>query len=242
LVLAILAFEFIRVGRVANPSYMGYSLLPAPYSLLLSLTLGPVLLTLLASQIRPVYIVRALLPSALMYYVLVAGLLVAGRAPRLVKWGLLAPSVLIVVASLINHYGYARFPRPPFDQAAAYLRAHYQPSDVIVHSNKLSFLPTYYYDRSLPQAFIADEPGSPSDTLAYPTQRALGLFATSDIATATLGRQRVWFVVFSRAIDEYLAAGYVDHPQRAWLESTYSRTAQVSFNDLELYLYEQRSP
>jgi hypothetical protein len=26
------------------------------------------------------------------------------------------------------------------------------------------------------------------------------------------------------------------------LESIYSRAAQVSFNDLELYLYEQRSP
>ena len=68
--------------------------------------------------------------------------------------------------------------------------AHHQPGDVIVHSNKLTFLPTHYYDRSLPQDFVADEPGSPSDTLAYPTQQALGLFATSDIATATLGHEQ----------------------------------------------------
>jgi uncharacterized membrane protein len=245
LVLAILAFELIRQRKTANPQPLqaaSNSQLPSPYFLLLFLTLGPVLLTFLASQIRPVYIVRALLPSALMYYVLVAGALVAGRAPRPVKWGLFLPSALIVTAALVNHYGYAQFPRPPFGQAAAYLRAHSQPSDAIVHSNKLTFLPTYYYDRSLPQAFIADEPGSPSDTLAYPTQRALGLFATSDIATATLGHQRVWFVVFRRAMDEYRVAGYADHPQRAWLESIYSQSAQVSFNDLELYLYEQRSP
>jgi uncharacterized membrane protein len=241
LVLAILSFELIRQHKGPNlqPQQAApYSLLPTPYSLLLSLTLGPVLLTFLASQIRPVYVVRALLPSALMYYVLVAGVLVAGRAPWPVKWGLFLPSALIVAVSLINHYGYAQFPRPPFDEAAAYLRAHYQPADVIVHSNKLTFLPTYYYDRSLPQAFVADEPGSPSDTLAYPTQQALGLFATSDIAKAALGHERVWFVVFRRAIQEYQAAGYPDHPQRAWLEQHFTLISVTSFNDLDVYEYE----
>ena len=143
------------MGNPGSGGAAAYSVLRTPYSLLLSLTVAPIVLTFLASQIRPVYIVRALLPSALMYYVLVAGVLVAGRAPRLVKWGLLLPSALIVAAALINHYGYAQFPRPPFDRAAAYLRAHYQPSDVIVHSNKLTFFPTHYYDRSLPQEFIA---------------------------------------------------------------------------------------
>jgi hypothetical protein len=187
LVPAILAFELIRQRKT---SLTPYSLLPTPYSLLLFLTLGPVLLTFLASQIRPVYIVRALLPSALMYYVLVAGVLVAGRAPRPVKWGLFLPSALIVAAALINHYGYAQFPRPPFDQVAAYLRVHYQPGDVIVHSNKLTFLPTHYYDRSLPQDFIADEPGSPSDTLAYPTQKRQGA-PPLDIATAAWGTSGV---------------------------------------------------
>lgn len=247
LVLTILAFELTRQRRTAltpDPSSKTgrreaatYSLLPTPYSLLLSLTITPILLTFLASQIRPIYIVRALLPSALMYYILVAAVLVVGSTPRLVKWGLLLPSALIVMASLINHYSYAQFPRPPFDQAAAYLRANYQASDVIVHSNKLTFLPTYYYDRSLPQTYIADEPGSPSDTLAYPTQQALGLFAVSDIATASLGRQRVWFVVFHRAIQEYYAAGYPDHPQRAWLEQHYTLISVTSFNDLDVYEY-----
>jgi hypothetical protein len=68
--------------------------------------------------------------------------------------------------------------------------------DVIVHSNKLTFFPTHYYDRTLPQSFIADEPGSRSDTLAYPTQQALGLFATPDVETAVQGHERVWFVIF----------------------------------------------
>jgi hypothetical protein len=150
----------------------------------------------------------------------------------------LLPSAFIVVASLVNHYGYAQFPRSPFDEAAAYLHARLQPADVVVHSNKLSFLPTFYYDRSLPQEFVADEPGSASDTLAYPTQQALGLFAVPDVATATLGHERVWFVVFRRAVEEYQAAGYEDHPQRIWLEQYYTLVSVNSFNDLDIYEYQ----
>jgi mannosyltransferase len=241
LILVIIAFELIRRRQASRSDQMPDtfdSLLPTTYFLLLFLTIIPILLTFLASQIQPVYVVRALLPSALMYYVLVAAVLILGSVPVPVKWGLLLPSGVIVVAALVNHYSYAEFPRPPFDEAAAFLRSHYQPADVIVHSNKLTFFPTHYYDRSLPQGFIADEPGSPSDTLAYPTQQALGLFATSDIATATLGHERVWVVVFRREIEEYRAAGYAHHPQLAWLEQYYTLVSVTSFNDLDIYEYQ----
>jgi hypothetical protein len=96
------------------------------------------------------------------------------------------------------------------------------------------FLPTHYYDRSLPQTFIADESGSPADTLAYPTQQALGLFATPDIATATLGYERVWIVIFCHAIDEYRTTGYVDHTHRVWLEQHHTLVSVTSFGDLEV--------
>jgi mannosyltransferase len=241
LIPVMLAFEFIRRRRTSTsqpthpaPPQKG----PVGYSLLLFLTITPILLTILASQIQPVYIVRALLPSALVYYMLLAGVLIAGSVPVPVKWILLLPSGLIVAASLLNHYTYAEFPRPPFDEVAAFLRSHYQPADVIVHSNKLTFFPTHYYDRSLPQEFIADEPGSPSDTLAYPTQQALGLFATSDIESATSGRERVWFVVFRRESDEYQSAGYSDHPRQAWLEGYYTLVSVNSFGDLDIYEYQ----
>ena len=248
LILAIVAFELIRQRKSSGarplrsvPSQRGptgYSLVPTAYSLLLFLTVVPVLLAFVASQVQPVYIVRALLPSALMYYLLVAVVLIAGSMPIPVRWGLLLPSAAIVAASLINHYTYAGFPRPSFDEAAAFLRAHYQPGDVIVHSNKLTFFPTHYYDRSLPQEFVADEPGSPSDTLAYPTQQALELFATPDIETASSGHKRVWLVVFQREIEEYRNEGYEDHPQRAWLEGHYTLVSVTSFNDLDIYEYQ----
>jgi 4-amino-4-deoxy-L-arabinose transferase-like glycosyltransferase len=240
MIMAVVTVELVRAKRQTSnlQSPISNPLLLTPYSLLLFLTLTPPILTFVVSQFRPVFIVRALLPSALAYYVLIAGVLVAGAILKPVKWGLLLPSAAIVALSLVNHYTYAQFPRSPFDQAAAFLRSHYQPADVIVHSNKLTFFPTYYYDRALPQTFIADEPGSPSDSLAYPTQQALGLFAIPDIATATQRHERVWFIIFRRAIDEYRAAGYADHPQRIWLEQHYKLVSVTSFNDLDVYEYE----
>ena len=243
MIMAVVTMELVRAKRqTPNVKYkISNPLLPTPYSLLLFLTLTPPLLTFLVSQFRPVFVVRALLPSALAYYVLAAGVLVAGAAPKPVKWGLLLPSAAIVVLSLANHYSYAQFPRSPFDREAAFLHSRYQPADVVVHSNKLTFFPSYYYDRSLPQTFIADEPGSPSDSLAYPTQQALGLFAAPDVAAATRGHERVWFVIFRRAVDEYRAAGHPDHPQRVWLEQHYKLVSVTSFNDLDVYEYQSGS-
>jgi hypothetical protein len=247
MVMAVVSLELVRAKRqrsnvkrqTLNVEHRNSDpLLPNSYSLLLFLVLTPPILTFVVSQFRPVFVVRALLPSALAYYILVAGVLVAGAVPKPVKWGLLVPSAVLVALSLVNHYTYAQFPRSPFDRAAAFLHSAYQPADIIVHSNKLTFFPTYYYDRTLPQAFIADEPGSPSDSLAYPTQQALGLFATPDMATATRGHERVWFVIFRRAVDEYRAAGYPDHPQRVWLEQHYKLISVTSFNDLDVYEYQ----
>ena len=208
------------------------------WPLLLLLAIAPPTLVFVLSQIRPVYIVRALLPSALAYYVLAAGAIGARTVPRPIRWGLLLVALVIATASLVNHYSYAQFPRSPFDEATAYLRAHHQPGDAIVHSNKLTYLPAHYYDRTLPQMFIGDEPGSPSDTLAYATQQALGLFATPDLETAVEGHDRVWLIIFRRAVDEYLDLGYADHPHRAWLEQHCVRRSVTSFNDLEAYAYD----
>ena len=224
LILAAVALELVRHRRHLSPH-----LLPA-----LLAFVPPVLLGSL-SLIRPVYIVRALLPSALAYYVLVAGTLGARTVPRAIRWGLLLAAAVVTLFSLANHYTYEQFPRTPFDRLAAFLHEHHEPGDAIVHSNKLTFLPTHYYDRTLPQAFVGDEPGSPSDTLAYPTQQALGLFAAPGIEAAAAGSRRVLWVVFRREIDEYVQAGFSEHPQLAWLREHYTAGAITPFGDGELH-------
>lgn len=218
------------------PAVKEYGPIPLRLSLLLFLAVGPVLLAFLVSQVRPVYVVRAFLPSALIYYVLVAYGFVRGGMPRPVKWGVAVPALAIVAVSLVNHYQYQSFPRPPFAPAVAYLEEA-EPGRII-HSNKLTYLPTYYYAPELDQQFIADEPGSGSDTLGEATQAVLGIQETVDIATATAGAERIWLVIFQSAADEYTAAGR-EHPHIAWLNEHYQQAGVKMFSDLLVIEYRQ---
>jgi 4-amino-4-deoxy-L-arabinose transferase-like glycosyltransferase len=193
----------------------------------------PPLMIFVVSQWRPVYITRALMPSFLMLLLLTAWLLT--RVPRGMAY--IVSGVLIVLCALsyLFYFTYADFPRPPFRDALAYLRTQLRAGDVITHDNKMTFFPMYYYARALPlaQNFIMDPPGAGSDTLAYPTQAALGLFALSR-DDALNGRARVWFVVFREAREESLQAANLE-----WLKSHYTLRQEKMFNDLELYLFEK---
>ncbi len=240
LIPVMLGYQLIRWRF--RPDDDGRTLLP-PHAFLACLALVPVVFLFSVSQVRPVYVIRALLPAALAYYVLIATTLFDSRSPRGLRWLLAVPAGLIIVLSLVNHYTYTGFPRGPFRQVDAYLRQQLVLGDVIVHSNKLTFFPAHYYDPSLQQTFIADEPGSASDTLAYPTQQALGLYAEPDLETAVQGHERVWLVMFKREAEEYRAAGFEQHPQQLWLQQRYTLVSVQPFGDLQVLLYERlRSP
>ncbi len=231
--LAILVLALYRVFRTHPGQETHYKAV----WLLLLMAFAPIIVAFLVSQFRPVYIIRGLLPAALAYYLLLAWVVSELKLPRW-GWVLIASIVAVPAAlSLGYHYQYAQFPRPPFVQAVAYLREHYRPGDAIVHDNKLTFFPCHYYDRELPQTFIADPPGSGSDTLALPTQEALGLFA-QELEAATTGHERVWLVIFDRAVMEYQAAGYPDHPHLSWLKARYRLGEVIHFNDLAIYRFQ----
>jgi len=236
--LLILVLTLYRIGRVrgwARQTKEGIYLL-------LILALAPVIVAFLISQFKSIYIIRGLLPAAIAYYILVAKILAEVQLPvqlsKKVAWFLLSPVIVLLAISLAYHYTYAQFPRSPFDKAVAYLRENYQSGDAIVHDNKLTFFPCHYYDRELPQAFMADPPGAGSDTLALPTQEALGLLASQSMEEATAGSQRVWFVIFQRAFTEYEGLGHPQPPHKAWLEERYHLVEAMTFNDLNIYLYQ----
>jgi uncharacterized membrane protein len=201
----------------------------------------PVLLLLLISQWRPIYLERALLPSALFYLVAVGWLLTRGSLPRPLHLGLTVLLAVSTVGSLGVHYAYAGFPRPPFQEAVAYLQTHVEPADVVVHTNKLTYFPMRYYAPALPGVFLADPPGSPQDTLAYPTQEALGIFATPTITEAVGQAGQVWLVYFPREVEEMQALG-LQHPALAWLKDHYRETDRSSFGDLDVLCFEREIP
>jgi mannosyltransferase len=198
----------------------------------------PVLLLLLISQWRSVYLERALLPSALFYLVAVGWLLSRGRLPRPLRLGLIALLAASSVGSLGIHYTYASFPRPPFQEAAAYLQTRAESGDAVVHTNKLTYFPMHCYAPDLPGDFLADPPGSPQDTLAGPTQEALGIFSTPTITEAVRGRERVWLIYFPREVEEMRALG-AQHPALTWLDARFVQGDQNRFGDLVVALYRQ---
>jgi len=193
------------------------------------------------SQWKPIYLERALLPAALLYLVAVGWLLVRGGLPyplRMILAVLLASGT---IGSLWSHYTYARFPRPPFREAVTYLEQRVEPGDAVVHTNKLTYFPMHVYAPGLSGEFLADVPGSPQDTLAQPTQRALGIHATATISQAVGAADRVWLIVFSREIEEAQALG-VDHHALNWLEKRFAIEDQKRFNDLRAVLYCRERP
>jgi 4-amino-4-deoxy-L-arabinose transferase-like glycosyltransferase len=197
----------------------------------------PVLSLFLVSQLRPIYLERALLPAALFYLVAVAWLLARGKLPRPMQLGLVGLLAAGVAGSLAVHFTYAGFPRPPFPKAVGYLRDRAAPGDAVVHTNKLTFFPMHAYAPELPGVYLADPPGSPQDTLARPTQEALGLIASSTITDAVGGAGRVWLVYFPREMQEARAQG-AEHLALAWLEARAVPAAEERIEDLVIATYQ----
>ncbi len=207
------------------------------------LALAPMRVMWVASYVwQPVFLPRALLPSALIFYVGTGWLFTRGGMPRPIVAIVAGAWAVVAAFGLVTHYTWDTFPNPPFDRAVRYLEGRVAEGDAIVHGNKITALPMVYYGRDLPQRYVRDIPGSGSDTLALPTQRALGLLADECMAEAAGGAPRVWYVAFDRLEDE-MAALVADDPQNEqydslrWLRQHYTEQEKARFNDLVITLF-----
>jgi mannosyltransferase len=206
--------------------------------LLLWLAAAPPALMWLISQVQPVYLERALLPSALMLYVALGWMFTRSGLPRPVVGIVGAVGLVLVGIGLYHQYSWATFPNSPYEQAAEAIRGQWQEGDIILHQNKLSALPTIFYARDLRQRYLGDKPGSSEDTLALPTQETLGLLADPCVQAASQGAERVWWVMYDSAEEQYAAAGRTEVQEALdWLETHYTQTEEQQFNDLEVVLY-----
>jgi uncharacterized membrane protein len=201
------------------------------------LVFAPVFLLFLFSQWQPVYIERGLIASGAMFLVWLAWVITETKKPNLIQ-GLFV--LLIIIGFGMGYYQhifYDGFPYGRYAEIVKQLRSSVSQQDLILHSNKLTMFPMYYYDRTLPQEYIQDIPGSGSDTLAFPTQKALGLFARSGLEEGAGNARKVWFVIFNKAIDEYRALGYPTHPHLEWLQRNFHLDKQEDWGDITIYVF-----
>ena len=227
-ILLMLVIELRRVGR-RSPGVLYLGLL---------LLVPPVLLFIVSYLMRPVFVTRGFLVSSLAYYGL-AGFVIARSWARGPGKLIAGAFVLAAALTLPSFYAFNSFPRSPFREASAYLAQAQKPGAVVVHDNKLSYFPMYFYAGDLSQTFIGDAPGSINDTLAPASQSAMQIFPKPDLQTAVGDNQKVFFVTFHEVLLEYQAMGVSDHPALAWLDQNYRRVDQKVFNDLEIYQYER---
>ncbi|MEW6568840.1 MAG: glycosyltransferase family 39 protein [Chloroflexota bacterium] len=195
----------------------------------------PVLVMFAVSQWRPVYLDRALLPAGTMFLLWLAWALRRGSLSRALRLTAALGLLVALLLGLWGTYAYRGFPYAPYPLLTDYLRSNLAPGERIVHSNKITALPAVYYGPGLPHHYIADPPGSGSDTLARATQEVLGLLADADAAEAAGGAPGVWFVIFPREIEEYRALGVAEHPALAWLSGHYRFGAELEFGEVRLY-------
>lgn len=202
----------------------------------LYLAAAPAALMFAASYWQPVYLDRALLASGLVFLLwLVWGITRPQLAPAYRRTAA-AAIVLAAAAGLAGNYLYRGFPYAPFSELAAQMEQA-AGRERMVHSNKISALPTAYYEQGRQLYYLADPPGSASDTLAPATQEVLGLPAQSDIEHAAAGADQIAFVVFERELQDYQDLGVGQHPALQWLAANYTLNSTEQLGDLMVFHY-----
>lgn len=201
------------------------------------LSFAPAIFLFLFSQWRAIYIERALLPAGAMFCIWLAWVVMKTNLPKPARYVLLGLLGISAVLGIYQHVTYRDFPYAPFKELDLSLQQRVEPEDVILHSNKLTVLPAIFFDRSLPQSFIGDPPGSSTDTLAAATQQILGIRAEQNIRSATSSKKRVWYIIYERSIAEYQAAGYETHPDIEYLNSQFHLESEERWDGLQLLLY-----
>lgn len=204
------------------------------------LSFAPPLLLFLFSQWRPVYIERALITSGTVFSIWLAWVLTKTNLSNVARYALSGLILASFALGIYQHVTYSNFPYGPFNELNQSLSERSKPQDVIIHSNKLTFLPAIFFESELPHEFIGDLPGSRVDTLAPATQEVLGIQGQPDIETAIGNAERVWYVIYERSLEEYKARGLLTHPDLEYLGSRYALEVQETWDGLQVYLYSKR--
>jgi 4-amino-4-deoxy-L-arabinose transferase-like glycosyltransferase len=201
------------------------------------LSFTPPLLLWLVSQISPMYVERALLPSHAIFCIWLAWALTRTKLPGPIQFFAFALIFASAGMGFYQHVTYKGFPYGPYAALDQSIQSKLEQGDIVIHSNKLTYLPSFYFDRELPQSYLVDPPGSSTDTLSPATRRILHLTDRDSIETATMDTTRVWYIIYQQSIDEFIAQGSKTYPDLEYLTKEFKLEKVEKWGDLRLYLY-----
>ena len=190
---AVLFLLFLSLNQVRHAFRKRASHTPALVWLLLW-GFVPFLGTYLVSLARPIFQIRTVIASSPAFYLLIAwGLAQIER--RAIRWGLFAPTLLMMLLSTWNFYFDPSFVKPPWRQAALYVNERVRPGDIVIHTSMGSFLPFLCYEHDVVHVRLPEDPetsrgNAPSQSII----EAIG-GAPSEMEDAVRGYDRAWLVV-----------------------------------------------
>jgi len=193
------------------------------------LSFTPPLLLWLASQISPIYVERSLLPSHAIFCIWLAWAFTQTKLPRSVQ--IFAFTLILMSAGIgfYQHLAYKGFPYGPYAALDQSIQSRLGQGDVVIHSNKLTYLPSFYFDRDLPQSYLINVPGSSTDTLSPVTRKILGLTYYENMESASKDAARIWFIIYQQSIDEYRSQGFQTHPDIEYLNTNFIPGLSLKF-------------
>jgi mannosyltransferase len=159
-----------------------------PLVFVLLLVFVPLVAVFAISQLKPIFLQRALIVVLPAFVVLLGRALSTSRlrSPLPYLYLLLAGAMAL---SLFHYYFDPEFAKPPLRDAATYISSQFRAGDVIVHTTTSSFLPFLFYAPPQDQYVLPDDPDP------YQPQQVFRLMGGRDInLDAIEGYQRVWLV------------------------------------------------
>jgi len=198
---------------------------------------SPILLFLLSYAIQPVFVPRIFILSAVCLFIILGKYFQDTFSSAVGKINFVA-FILVSVISLPFFYQFNSFPRSEFRELSNHLKSYELSNVAIVHDNKLSFFPTMLNYEQSNQYYLPDEPGSPNDTLAKGSQKAIGFEAAHQMDNF-LQMDNLIFIVFQQTLEEYKSQGF-DHPVIEKIKGEFGKDyKQESIGDIIVFYFEK---
>ncbi|MEI2610901.1 MAG: glycosyltransferase family 39 protein [Candidatus Promineifilaceae bacterium] len=213
--LVVLLLEGRKAWRQGSGSGL---LLPA---LIVFLTMG---IPLAVYLVRPFFLPERTLAAAAPFLLLLL-------AWGLSRWGSPLPylvggaAALMVVGTLIYLLGPAQ--KPPYREVMAYVTAHSQPDDVILHTSDGSYLPALYYTEWPDHGLLAGDPDPRKAAAVY--EAFGGKVWPREAITAG---ERLWLIVALEHSEEWQIT------QADYFAQNYPLLERQNIGGIEIYLYD----
>ncbi len=113
-------------------------------------SLGPMIACAVFSRWHPLYLTRQLLPAALVFWIVIASVMMWARTRRVSHLSLIAMTILCLATGL-RHQFLDVLPRakPPFKPVFAFIQERWAPGDTLIHANAVTVFPAFYYGETL---------------------------------------------------------------------------------------------